>query len=70
VAAAEELWPPRDFCLYCAEGWRIGVETEAIFTPPMCRAVRRTTQRGLREEKSSKPVAPEFEEKPTSTGNW
>src|SRR5439155_1388687 len=56
-AAAEELWPPRDFCLYCAEGWRIGVETEAIFSLLMCRAVRRTTRRGLHEEKSSKPGA-------------
>jgi putative endonuclease len=52
VAAAEEAWQPRDFCLYFAErrGNRAG--TMPIFSQPMFRAVHWAARRGLREEEN------------------
>jgi len=50
VAAAEEVWHPRDFCLYCAEGLGIGARIMPIFSQLMFRAVHWAARRGLREE--------------------
>jgi putative endonuclease len=50
VAAEEEMWQPRDFCLYCAEVGDLGVESMPIFSQLMFQAVHWAARRGLREE--------------------
>jgi putative endonuclease len=51
VAATEEAWQPRDFCLYFAERRGESVPgTMPIFSKLMFRAVHWAARRGLREE--------------------
>ena len=52
VAATEEVWQPRDFCLYFAKHRGIDVSTMPIFSQLMFRAVHWAARRGLREEES------------------
>ena len=74
VAAAEGLWQPRDFCLYCAGGWGNRCRDHAnIFTIDVSRRAlggaawpkRRVFPRMI---KGGKRGAPAFEEKPRPTG--
>jgi hypothetical protein len=75
MAAAEEVWQPRVFCLYCAITGDGSIESMPTFSNLLFRAVRWAARRGLREEqgflttrKSWKHGAPAFARKPMPTG--
>jgi putative endonuclease len=52
VAAGEERWQPRDFCLYCAEPRKTRRTTMPIFSQCMFHAVNWAARKGLRDEES------------------
>ena len=52
MAAAEEVWQPRVFCLYCAITGSGRIESMPVFSNLMFSAVRWAARRGLREEQS------------------
>ena len=61
MAAREERWQPRDFCLYCAEDKGANSKAMPIFSNLMFQAVQWAARRGLREEESLQSEAKKLE---------
>ena len=65
MAAAEEVWQPRVFCLYCAITGDGSIESMPTFSNLLFRAVRWAARRGLREEQGFSNDAKKLEARRT-----